>query len=285
MSNILERIEERIPHLSAKQQQIALAILKDPVAASFRSVKEFSENIGVSPATIVRFAQSMTDGGYPQLQTELQNYIKSLNGPIERLGLNINIASEDDEFLMRVCETQLSNLHQSLSQSTLSSIKAAVELILSASHVYTFGSRGTYAISYYLGHHLNRILKNTDIIQDNDRLADWLRRASAGDVGIFVGFPRYSSRMLSAAKKLKAAGASVIIIDSTPNSPMASYCDIGIYVPSNSSDFHNSLLSAMFISEMLISLAFSVRPQEALENLSEIEDTFRDWNQFASGGR
>lgn len=43
--NILRKIEEELPSLSLKQKKVALAILQDPLSASFLSVKEMSKKL------------------------------------------------------------------------------------------------------------------------------------------------------------------------------------------------------------------------------------------------
>lgn len=283
-TDILERIEIKMTKLSAKQQEIALAVLRDPLSASYKSVKELSESVGTSAATIVRFAQEMTEGGYPQLQAELREYIQNLSGPIERMGLNTGVNDEDDAFLLRIYETQVNNLRLSFNQSSVSAVKAAADLILGAEHIYTFGFRGPSSISYYLGHHLNRILKNTDFVRDDDRMADWLYRVTEKDVAIFVCLPRYSRNLLTVAKRLKSIGTKLILIDSSPNSPFALLSDVSIYVSYTSNDFHNSLLSAMLISEMLISLVASRRKDMTLRRLNEIEPLFNELEEFYSPG-
>jgi len=280
MNDVLKTIEERIPLLPIKQQTVALAILRDPLAASFQSVKELSEQIGVSQATVVRFAQEVTGEGYPELQAALRTYIQGLNSPIERLGVNLGVNSEDDALLMRIFETQQNNLRQTFNPGSIASLKDACRMLLEANRIFTFGSRGTYAVSFYLGHHLNRVLKNTEIVADDDRLADTLCTITAGDAAVIVNLPRYSGRLILAARRIHAAGAKLIVIDTQPGSPLSSCGDCCIYVSNSSNDFHNSLVSAMFVSEMLISIITAKVPQRALDNLNELEPIFQEFGQF-----
>ena len=279
--SIIEKIENFIPRLTKVQQLIAVSIIQDPLAASFYSIKELAVKVGISPASIVRFAKLVTDGGYPQLQTELQTYIQTVSDPVKRLKLNVITNTESEKLLTQVYETQLDNLQKTFNQSLIASINQAISLITEAEHIYTSGSRGSYSVAYYLGHHLNRVLGNVDIIPDNDRLADFSLRVTDRDVAVFICLPRYSERLLTAAKRLHAAGTKIISINGSPRSPFVEYSVVSIYALYNSNDFHNSLLSSMFIAEMLISSVISRNMSQALDNLDNLEQLFSTMQQFS----
>lgn len=279
--DIIEKIERQFPEMTSTQQLIATSIMLDPMQVAFSPIKALSEKFGVSPASIVRFSQQLTDGrGYPQLQAEIQAHIRAATNPVKRLEENTATVSQDENLLSNVYDMQMSNLQKTFNQNLINAIGCATELISQAEHIYTCGSRGCYATAYYLGHHLNRVFDNTDIISDGDRLAEFLMRVTDRDAVIFVCLPRYSSRMLSAAKKLRAAGAKIISITGAPTSPFVAYSDISLYAFSHSSDFHNSQVSAMLVSEMLVSQAISSNLSRALGNLSKIESLFLDLRQF-----
>ncbi len=279
--DIIDKIERLFPDMTSTQQLIATSIMLDPMQVAFSPVKALSEKFGVSPASIVRFSQQLTDGGgYPQLQAEIQAHIRSATNPVKRLEKNTATVSQDENLLTNVYEMQMGNLQKTFNQNLINAIGCATELISRVEHIYTCGSRGCYATAYYLGHHLNRVFDNADIIPDGDRLAEFLMRVTDHDAVIFVCLPRYSSRMLSVAKKLRAIGAKIISITGTPTSPFVAYSDVSLYAFSHSSDFHNSQVSAMLVSEMLVSQAISNNLSRALDNLGKIESLFLDLHQF-----
>lgn len=279
--DIIDRIEHQFPEMTSTQQLIATSILLDPIQVAFSPVKVLAQKFGVSPASIVRFAQQITDGGgYPQLQAEIQSHVRSATNPVKRLEENTATVSQDENLLTHVYETQISNLQKTFNQNLVNSISSASELISQAEHIYTYGSRGCYATAYYLGHHLNRVFNNTDIIPDGDRLAEYMMRATERDTAIFVCLPRYSSRMLSVVKKLRSVGTKIISITGSPTSPFVAYSDISLFAFYHSGDFHNSQISAMLVAEMLVSQAISSNLSRALDNLSKIESVFLDLHQF-----
>jgi len=278
-SEILHRIEDRIPKMTKKQQLIALVILRDPLFVAFSTVHDFAARAGVSPASIVRFAKQFSDG-FPELQSEIQAYIQTTSDPVKRMELNFIPASDSGVLITKIYETQLNNLRSTFNRAFISSTIEAVALIAQAKHIYTFGSRGSRSVAYYLGHHLNRVFKNADMIPDDDRLADSTLRATEQDVAIIFALPRYSARLLSVAEQLHNMGVKLITINDSPKSPFAALSDVSFYVSYHSSDFHNSQLSSMLLAEIIISLVINYDRETALQSLEKIEKSFTDMGQF-----
>lgn len=281
-TDILHRIEENIPNMTSQQQLIALAILKDPLKVAFSSSREFAESVGVSAATIVRFSQQYVDGGYPQMQEELQEYIQTVSTPQKRLELNFLPESDEAVLITKIYETQINNLRNTFTSVFVNSTIGSAKLITSAQHIYTFGSRGSRSVAYYLSHHLNRVFHNADLVPDDDRLADHLLRATDQDVAIIFALPRYSKRLLSAARRMHNLGVKIISVNDSPKSPFAAISDIPLYVAYQSNDFHNSQLASMLLTEIIISLVINSDRKTALQSLDTIENSFHDMDQFNS---
>lgn len=280
---IIKKIEESLPSLSAKQRKIAVTILNDLLSASFASVSSIAKEAQVSPASVVRFAQHISGEGFPKFQAELQKYVQAESNPIIRLKKNAASFSENDLFLTSVYETQINNLVGMFNSTVLASVKSAGDLIADAKEVYSFGSRGCFSTAYYLGHHLNRVFQNAHILSDDDRIADAIVKLTPDDIAIFFCLPRYSSRLLSIAKTLRANDTKLIVITDGVSSPFVQYSTVSIFVSYTSNDFHNSLMSSMLIAEMLISYVISKNPELALNNLHKIESLFGNINQYRMG--
>lgn len=279
-SGILHRIEDSIPLMTKKQQIIALAILQDPITVAFSTVHDFASNVGVSPASVVRFAQHFSDGGFPELQQELQKHIHTISDPIKRMELNFMPDSDEEVLVTKIYENQLRNLRSTFNRTFITSAIKSVELISRANHIYTLGSRGSRSVAYYLGHHLNRVFTNADLVADDDRLADLLLRATDKDVAIVFALPRYSARLLSVVSQLHSVGTKIITVNDSPESPFVAISDTAFYVAYHSSDFHNSQLSSMMLAEILISLSINKDRKTALQNLDKMELSFTGLEQF-----
>lgn len=279
--DIIEKITLELNSMSATKKRIAKEILQNPMQVAFSSAKMLADKLGISPASIVRFAQQITGGrGYPQLQQEIQAHVRAITDPIKKLEQNVILSTPYEQLLAQIYETQLINIKKTFNQELIKAVNDVTTMVSTAERIYTCGSRGAYATAYYLGHMLNRVFSNADTLTDDAKLVDYLVRVTKKDIVIFVCFPRYSARLLSAAKTLKKVGVKIITIDSSAKTPFAQYSDVLLTTFNHSNDFHNSQVSAMLVSEMIVSHVISNNLERSLDNLSRMEPAFSNLCQF-----
>lgn len=273
--NILLSIEEKLPTMTKSQLIIANEILQNPSILLFSSLEQLAAQLGVSTATIVRFANLFGLHGYAELQARFRSHYQQFAEPEVRFSTNLNFRSENQEedLLYNAYLLQMQILESYYTKDLELKLQKATELLSNAAHIYTAGSRAGYSIAYYLGHHLNRIFHNCDIIQSTDRLADMAVRITADDVVFIANHPRYTKAMYEFARATKEASAKLIVICDTFLSPYSKLADVLFAVSNESVDFHNSMIPAMMTAELLITSMMrrnNDRTQEALQKLNPI---------------
>lgn len=278
--DIIADIQKSVPSLTKSQKVVAAKILEDPFAIAFSSIEQFSKQIQVSTATVIRFANVLGFNGYSELQERLRQYCHTQLSPISRLETSRRSQKSGTSILDHIYEVQLNNLRLTYTQELEHKLLAVVRYLKEAPHIYTLGSRGSSAITYYLGHHLNRAFRNTTILPDDNRIADTLLPIQNGDVLIICSMPRYSKLVYRAAQIAKTQGAVVVSITDSIVSPYDGVSDILLPASCRSSDFHNSLLSAMLIAEMIITLLMSDDVEAASHKLHEMESLFDALDTF-----
>ncbi|WP_160638115.1 MurR/RpiR family transcriptional regulator [Pseudoflavonifractor sp. 60] len=278
--DIVADIKRKLPKLTKSQKLIAALTLEDPMAIAFSSIDQAAKTAHVSTATIVRFANTLGLNGYSELQEKLRQYCQSQLNPISRLEKNVYHQKTKKSILDHIYDVQLNNLRLTYSEDLEDKLMTTVQYLKEAPHIYTCGSRGSAAISYYLGHHLNRVFGNVDILPDDSRIVDFLLRIQPGDLLLVSNMPRYSKGIYHTAKIAKAQGAKIVSITDSLASPYDSISDILLPASCHSSDFHNSLLSAMLIAEMLITLLISGDMTEASARLNQMEPLFQEMDIF-----
>lgn len=278
--NIVADIKKNLPNFTKSQKLVAALILEDPMAIAFSSIEQSAKTAHVSTATIVRFANTLGLNGYSELQEKLREYCQSQMNPISRLEKHCYSQKTKKSILDHIYDVQLNNLRLTYTQDLEEKLMATVRYLKEAPHIYTCGSRGSASISYYLGHHLNRVFGNVDILPDDSRMVDYLLRIQAKDVLVVSNMPRYSKTVYRAAEIAKVQGAKVISITDSIASPYDSVSDILLPASCHSSDFHNSLLSAMLIAEMLITLLISDNMPETSFRLNRMEPLFQTMDTF-----
>ena len=278
--DIISTIRENLQGFTKSQKMVAAVILEDPMAMAFSSIEQSSRRARVSTATIVRFANSLGLNGYSELQERLCEYCQSQLNPISRLEKSRTGAESKESILDQIYDTQLNNLRLTYTPELEEKLLATAEYLKKAPHIYTCGSRGSSAITYYLGHHLNRVFRNVDILPDDSRMADSLLRIGEGDVFLLCNMPRYSRQVYRAAQIARERGAKIISITDSVASPYDEVSHILLPASCRSSDFHNSLLSAMLIAEMIITLLISDDMSVTSNHLSEMEPLLEAMDLF-----
>ncbi len=269
--NILEQIEEKFPSFTKLQKIAARSILDDPMDSAFSTVEQFSRKARISAATVVRFANTMGYSGYTEFQQAIQEYLRARLNPVKRLEQSLSSKGNGATVLSTFYRNQLALLETVLNDKIEAQIAEAAAAIAGTGHIYTLGSRGSYAIAYYICHHLNRVYKNADILPETGRLSDYLMRIHPGDVVIVVNFPRYNRQLVGAAKIAAALGAKVIVFTDSRFSPYTQHADILFELPCNSNDYHNTLLPAMLVSELLISYTIMKNYDVTRKSLDDLE--------------
>lgn len=274
-SNILLCIEEKLPTMTKSQLIIANELLQNPTILLFSSLEQLAAQLGVSTATIVRFANLFGLHGYTELQNKFRSHYQQLAEPEVRF--NTNLLSQDEQqernLLYSAYLLQMHILESYYTKDLELKLEKATALLSNASHIYAAGSRGGFSVAYYLGHHLNRIFHNCDIVESTDRLADTIVRITSNDVVFIANHPRYTKAMYEFARAAKSASAKLIVVCDTFLSPYSKLADVLFAVSNESNDFHNSMIPAMMTAELLITSMMrqnNDRTQEALQKLNPV---------------
>lgn len=271
--NILQQIEEALPSMTKSQLKIANNILQNPTMLLFSSIEQAAELLGVSTATIVRFANLFGFHGYTELQNSVRSYYQECTEPELRLNANLSITDGKQNLYFSTYAKQMHMLELLYNKDFEAKLEKATYYLNNASHIYTAAPRASYSVAYYIGHHLNRIFKNCDILESNERLADALVRITSNDVVLIVNHPRYTKTMVGAANIAKSASAKLIVISDSFLSPYSKIADVFFAVSNQSGDFHNSLLPSMMIAEILITammITNKEKTQESIRNLNPV---------------
>ena len=128
--SLFERIRVVYADLSKQQKIVADAILDHYKETVFLNAKELSEKIGVSSATIVRFAQAIHYDGYPDLAKELRQHFFEGNSPMVKLWESFIGPSDRFETFKQVMELDQENIRLLDKQTTPQALSNALELLL-----------------------------------------------------------------------------------------------------------------------------------------------------------
>lgn len=281
--NLLKRIQDGQGDFSKGQKLIANYILQHYDKAAFMTAARLGDIVGVSESTVVRFAIELGFDGYPKLQKELKEIIKSKLTSVQRMEVAENRISEEN-VLKSVLHSDMEKLKITMEEINTDAFNAAVESILAGNKIYILGVRSAAPLASFLGFYFNLIFDNIRLVHTTSvsEMFEQIVRAGKDDVVIGISFPRYSKRTISAMKFVKDQGATVVAITDSMKSPLANIAHHSLVARSDMASFVDSLVAPLSVINALI-VAVGMRRKEVvsgtLERLEKIWDEYQVYDK------
>lgn len=276
-------IQSKFNKLSKGQKTIAQYLMNNYDKAAFMTAARLGEKVGVSESTVVRFANAIGYGGYPQMQLQLQEMIKNRLTTVQRIEMTSEFSSEEN-VLTNVLKADIENIRATYDEINIEVFEKVVKSIIQAKSVYIIGLRSSTALSEFLGFYLNLIRDNVHVVTYTiGDIFEQLFRLGEDDLIIGMGFPRYSSRTIKALEYSKSRGAKVVSITDSLLSPLASCSDYTLIAKSNMESFVDSIVSALSLLNALVISVGMKEKNSISESFTRLEDIWEKYNIFALG--
>ncbi|MGB9975775.1 MurR/RpiR family transcriptional regulator [Thermovenabulum sp.] len=268
--SIINKIVEKYEEFSKTNKVIADYITKNYLTVSFISIKELSEKINVSPASITRFAKELGLNGYPELQQKLQVLVKNEVMPMKEIRDSISIMDKEYNILESIFNANIESLKVSLTENLIESFSKAVNAVMEARKVYILGLRSSFSPAYYLYFMLKQFMDNVILLNTSSwDIYDHLADADKNDLLITIGYSRYTALTVEVAKYCKNRSIKVIGITDNISSPIAVNSDITLIAKNVSNAF--SFVSAMTVCNALVVACGAKNKDYSLEKMKKKE--------------
>lgn len=276
--NLLKKIQDSMSDFSKGQKLIANYILSHYEKAAFMTAAKLGDIVGVSESTVVRFAIELGFDGYPKLQKELKEMIKSKLTSVQRMEVAENRINEDN-VLKSVLHSDMEKIKLTMEEIDTDAFNAAVESILKGKRIYILGVRSSAPLASFLGFYFNLIFDNIRLVHTTSvsEMFEQIVRAGEDDVVIGISFPRYSKRTISAMKFVKDQGATVLAITDSMKSPLAQVAHHSLVARSDMASFVDSLVAPLSVINALIA-AVGMRKKDTVSGtLAKLE---KIWDEY-----
>ncbi|MEC0304491.1 MurR/RpiR family transcriptional regulator [Terribacillus saccharophilus] len=273
MGDLIDRLQTKAFELTEAQRRIADYVVQHPMEVAFLTVDKLASTVGTSTATIMRFSAAVGYSGFSELQKELQASMKHKAAPQTRLEANLKDANKS-ELLQQHVELQYNNIQYSLDNISDSTLQEIIKKIAASDNILCTSVRSGRPVGEYIAFGVNRILGNCKYI-DADK-SEWVDESislTSSDLIIAVSYPRYAERIANMLEVAKSCGAEIILITDSYSSPMTKYADFILPCSSASAASHNSIVSAIFIVDYILSalaINYPERTKPRLDKINEI---------------
>ena len=221
---LIHKIEECYSSLSKGHKKIADFILANYDKAAFMTASKLGKKVGVSESTVVRFASELGYDGYPELQKNLQEVVKSRLTSVQRMEVTNTDVSGGD-ILEHALSCDIDTIKATRDLISREAFNASVEAINNARHIYILGVRSSASLASFAAFYLNFVYDHVTLIEPTGTGESFEQafRINADDVCIAISFPRYSKQTINMLQFISDRGATIISITDSENSPIARF--------------------------------------------------------------
>ncbi len=246
------RVREAYPKLTKSERRIADWLMDDPRRALSATARTISEELDLSPATVVRFCRACGWVGLTDLKLFVQREEKHLADGGQSSAY-MDVHPEDSVSLVR---EKVLGYHNRIINDMMNgwnerAYEDAAEAITSAGRVVVMGAGGSRCTAIGLFHILTNLGVNCEIYSDTVFEIMKIGTLKEGDVAIGISFTGRLRDTVQSLKLAKEQGATTIGIVGDLESPIVKYSNILLNTTQLTKDYYDSALSIR-ISEFVV---------------------------------
>ena len=278
---ILSKSEINQKKMSKGHKKLAQYIAENYDKAAFMTASKLGEKVGVSESTVVRFATEMGFKGYPELQKELQQMIKSKLTAVQRMEVSSTLIGEHGA-IQKVLTGDMELIRDTLENVSESEFSKAVETINNAKRIYILGVRSSAALASFLYFYFNPVFENVVLVDTSSasEMFEQMFRISEDDVCVAISFPRYSKQTINALRFINDRGTKIIALSDSADSPIAEYADTLLVAKSDIVSVVDSLVAPLsLINALIVAVTFSKR-DEVYNNFNKLESIWDEYQVY-----
>lgn len=275
--NIYDQIASKRLHMSKAQIKIATYILQHRHSVPFLTGNKLAKVVGVSEATVIRFATFLGYNGYNQFQEALVDSVEKQLNTAERLQVSREVYSETEKNIYDIFQDDIANITTTMENLHIEDFQTAAQHILHAEKIYVVANRSAVSLGVFLHYYLDIIFGNTEIIHTTATGIDRMYNITEHDVVIGLSFARYTRNTIELAAFAKERKATIIAITDHETSPITSYADIALYASSNMPSFLDSFTAPLSLINTLVTYIGNYKHKEVHERLEHLENV---WDQY-----
>ena len=281
-NELIVRIEEKYARMSKGQRRLADYVRRNYDKAVFLTAARLGETVGVSEATVVRFAIQLGYKGYPGFQRALEELVRNKLNSIQRMEVTYGRISQS-EILQTVLQSDIDKIKETTAAIDHKAFDLAIDTILNAKRIYVIGIRSCAPLASFLSFYLNLICPEVTSVTTNSssEIFEQLIRISEEDVIIGICFPRYSMRTLKALEFASNRKAKVITLTDSIHSPMNLYSSCNLIARSDIASIVDSLVAPLSVINALLVALCMKKQKEVISTLETLEDIWGEYQVYS----
>jgi DNA-binding MurR/RpiR family transcriptional regulator len=270
--NIVQTIQERYANLNNTNRKIANFILQNLEKATFLSLMEISKEIGVSDASLIRFAKKMGFVGFQELRENLVEYIRHIIYPTSKKRL---MKEEGHSLVTTVMNKDINYIRRTMENLSVKEFEASVQTISDARKVFCMGWGYSSFLAEFMSFGLSFLsFESIPIIRERRPLIQQVFNLKDGDVLVVFDLLLYSAEVQEAVEYIHRKNKNIKIITLTNDSTakIVGCADYSFYFDLSGHEFQLiSLTAPMCFVNMIFEQLVSIQGERTSLALKEFQ--------------
>ena len=269
----IKEILTKVNSLNGAQRRLGNYLQNDSSALLLSNVNDLAQAVGVSKATVVRFAKTLGYAGFPELKRDVQKEMRRKLRAADRMKETFAELGDDENIFAKLIKRDIQLLQETLQAASFTDFQKAVEVILHARKVFLIGLNASMALAYILHFRLVRVKKESQwiFLTGGTSLLEQLSFMEKADCLIAVDFLQVPREVQTALQHAKKIGAPILGITDFPSSPIAKAADVCLYAKRGLHTSVNSLTPAFSLVNALAIAVGWAKKSDSIKALTDLD--------------
>ena len=286
-TSIQDRVLPRLAGLSPKLKIAAEFVVANPDEVATRTLRQVAKAANLSPPTLSRLARALDCETYEELREicrgELNRRHRVLADKAQallQLSSGDGPADKSGVFMVQA-RSALVNIQELTESVELDKLRDAAVALARARKVVLFGSTSGLAMVSYFRCMASMAFDNWRVAGADGALwATEMAKLGPGDVVFVVSLQPYGSRPVRAAEIARDAGAAVIAITDSLQSPYLGIASSCFIVKTESPQFFPSHVAPLVLIEGLMGMVVRRAGKQAAGRIRSTESTAHEMGEY-----
>jgi DNA-binding MurR/RpiR family transcriptional regulator len=269
----IKQILTKANSLTGAKTRLGHYLQTDSSALLLSNVSDLARAVGVSKATVVRFAKSLGYKGFPEFRRDIQQEMRRKLRAADRMEETFAELGNDENIFAKLIKRDIQLLEETLQAASFPDFQKAVEIIWRAQKVFIIGLNASMALAYLLHFRLVRVKKDARwiFLTGGTSLLEQLAFMNPADVLIAIDFLEVPREVQAALQHAKKVGAPILGITDFPSSAIGKAADVCLYAKRGLHTTVNSLTPAFSLVNALAIAVVWTKKADSIKALTDLD--------------
>jgi DNA-binding MurR/RpiR family transcriptional regulator len=265
-------ISDNYQHLTKSEKRIANYLRKNQEEAAFLAAGEIADRLGLSEATLVRFARTLGFSSYPAMRTVLQEVFRQRVTHSARLRGRLEDLRQGGDIFERLVVSEIDYLTQALETVNRQAIQTAVELLHSSEHIFVFGTGPSVSLVELMDIRLSRFGRQVIPLTTTGReILEPLMLMTERDLLFMIGFFDITFTQQLILDYANEVNCPTIFLTDTLGSIIGDKANVVLAARRGPmAEFHSLVVPMTIINTLLLALAQEDK-ENVMSNLDKLD--------------